>query len=537
MALPPLGVSPTSQVTPQHSTHVHPLPRLPDSYFQLKASTLAGPAPSQGFWARKSIQLTSFMNQALGRFHSVGLLHSANQNKKSVQLLSRSNTEGDLVTRQGQIVGHVHDDQLTLTDEAGTWDLFNNPFLQVQYSLIDRADPLGQRLLEKAYQRSLSNNTAPVLRQLFPALNGEGQSIALIDYSQAHIYTLESVLSSQEYGMAPGASISHYLFPKAPSAFQALTLDTCPRTEEALRHLVLTDFLSDFEEITKQLAHVVDSPKPPDIVVISLTMERILEYRNLVYESLPELIPLMRRLELTGQGLTPQLKQLMARLTQPDTLERFKAVTFYMDSVLDNSEELATALNNYQAITHRAAERGLSIIVSAGNSGNQFARSLPLRSDALLNFLSKSQDIIVVGASDPGGTVTDTSDDRIAAFSNIGMDPFQHDGAPTCLTPGLLIPIDPLLIGQSGVKAFNNGTSLSAPWLAGLFALMRQANPCLHPTDLKQLLIQACEPSDSPLPSLAAGHGFVNPVKAIQGALSSLQITEAQATTDEKLVL
>jgi hypothetical protein len=505
----------------------HPLETLPDEYFLLKGRRVETPEGEEEaadtlswwdktrVWSRLHLPFHPFTQK---RGEWVGKLQLS-QDRSDVGLVPVNADYGLLYKPKGDLIGKLcSNGELQLNEQPGVWDVFNNPYLQLHYQELKNFGFFGQNLLTTAFEHAMQNNIAPYLRAMFPQINGEAQQVAIIDFDAQHVRNIQSILKSPNYGIVPQAKIELDLFEKTPSAFQQLSVETLPRTQADFDRMILSDFLADFNKIQVQLVKILSQPQPPAQIVISLTMERLLEYSSLVYEALPRFMPMLQELIEKGEVNDPALEGLMEAFNKKDNLQIFQTVIDYVDHLLDGSPDLQDYIANYQALCKKAVERNVMILVSAGNSQTHFARGLRLRSDALLNFLGNSDDVVLVGGSDPKQSPTINQDDKVAVFSNLGYDPYSQRGAPTLLAPALMLPIDTSFIGGLNDKAFNNGTSLATPWVAGIVALMREANPKLSVAELKALLQQACENPEQ-LPSSVVGYGFLNPFKAIQGAM------------------
>ena len=66
---------------------------------------------------------------------------------------------------------------------------------------------------------------------------------------------------------------------------------------------------------------------------------------------------------------------------------------------------------------------------------------------------------------------------------------------------------------------FLNGTSMAAPHMAGVMALMRSVNPGLSPADIETLLVSGRLTDDLGPPGRddSYGHGMINAYKSVIG--------------------
>ncbi len=129
-----------------------------------------------------------------------------------------------------------------------------------------------------------------------------------------------------------------------------------------------------------------------------------------------------------------------------------------------------------------AVEQGVVVVVAAGNESRSFP-SYPAR--------FANQAGIAVGSVDRYN--------QLSNFSNrAGISPLDYVVAPGgdggLADAGDIYSTIPL--GSSGVPyRFFSGTSMAAPHVSGVVALMLQANPNLTPTEVEQILIQTADRS------------------------------------------
>jgi subtilisin family serine protease len=140
----------------------------------------------------------------------------------------------------------------------------------------------------------------------------------------------------------------------------------------------------------------------------------------------------------------------------------------------------------------QAAAMGMVVVVAAGNEGDDICGSY----DTIIRCPGIARDVITVGATDDS--------DNLAPFSSTGQTP---DGRlkPEIAAPGVgiasLRATTALLPGTTvvapGIIAAD-GTSMAAPHIAGVCALILDKNGGLTPAQVKQLVIT----SRVPIPSL-----------------------------------
>src|SRR5262249_15426385 len=123
---------------------------------------------------------------------------------------------------------------------------------------------------------------------------------------------------------------------------------------------------------------------------------------------------------------------------------------------------------------NRAAEAGIVVCVAAGNSGpDLYTTGSPA---------AAAEAITVGSVADPGK-------------GGFFLDRFSSRG-PTAdgrVKPDLCAPGYQILAARAGTVSGYvrySGTSMATPFVAGLAALMREANPNLTPADVKDILKQ-----------------------------------------------
>lgn len=152
----------------------------------------------------------------------------------------------------------------------------------------------------------------------------------------------------------------------------------------------------------------------------------------------------------------------------------------------------ATVLENVEAA-------GIVTIFSAGNEGPD-PQSLRYPADMALTPLNTFS----VGAVN--------NDLVIASFSSRG--PSSCDGSsikPELVAPGVSIRSS----YKGGIYAYMSGTSMAAPFIAGIVALMRQYNPDATVEEIKQAFIASAIDLGAAGEDNAYGYGFVDAAKLI----------------------
>ena len=143
-----------------------------------------------------------------------------------------------------------------------------------------------------------------------------------------------------------------------------------------------------------------------------------------------------------------------------------------------------------------AAALGVAVVTSAGNRGNDAWQYITAPADA--------DSVIAVAAVTASG--------ERASFSGLGP---TADGR---LKPDVAaLGVDVYFARPGADYAFGNGTSFSAPMVAGIVCQLLQANPTLNPIEVRDLLRQTA--SQAAAPDSLLGWGIVDAPAALALAL------------------
>ena len=143
---------------------------------------------------------------------------------------------------------------------------------------------------------------------------------------------------------------------------------------------------------------------------------------------------------------------------------------------------------DYEAIGQRALDQGTLIIAAAGNDSSRPGNTAPVGAPA------NSSTIMAVAAIDASS--------QVAFFSNGGVNP--GGGQIDVAGPGVDVYSSWLLPKQYNTIS---GTSMATPHVAGIAALLAEANPKASAHQLWSLLTQTAQ--RLPLPSTDVGSGLV----------------------------
>ena len=174
----------------------------------------------------------------------------------------------------------------------------------------------------------------------------------------------------------------------------------------------------------------------------------------------------------------------------------------------------------------RVVDAGVLVVVAAGNHGKNAAGNIQYGG---VGAPGNAPWVLTVGASSTNGTPV-RADDTVATFSSRGPTYLDWAAKPDIVAPGagtvsLAVPGSTLfntrptalVNGSNGTAQYLSlsGTSMAAPHVAGVAALMLQANPALTPNAIKAIL-QYTAQEYGVYKRLEQGAGFVNAIGAVR---------------------
>ncbi len=170
-----------------------------------------------------------------------------------------------------------------------------------------------------------------------------------------------------------------------------------------------------------------------------------------------------------------------------------------------------------QALYRQVRAAGVVMVASAGNEASS-RPSYPAAYDGVISVAAVDAQRQRANYSNTGSSI-----DLAAPGGDSGVD-LNGDGYPD----GVL-STDGVGTGSSFGYTFLSGTSMAAPHVAGVIALMKSVNPDLSPADIDALILRGDISDDLGTPGRddLYGHGLVNAQQAVLAALAASGNTPA----------
>ncbi len=180
------------------------------------------------------------------------------------------------------------------------------------------------------------------------------------------------------------------------------------------------------------------------------------------------------------------------------------SVDNYTPSMMDGKTALSTRAADLAAAT------GMVVVISAGNSGNDLSWQI-------ITAPADADSVLAIGA------VTRTGE--YASFSSRGN---SADGR---IKPDVVaVGSGTALCNTSGFASTSNGTSFSAPLVAGLVAGFWQANPYLTAQEVTRAIRKSGHQFSSP--TIQLGYGYANFSRANTAVLNDFPLTAIEPNAD-----
>jgi subtilisin family serine protease len=227
------------------------------------------------------------------------------------------------------------------------------------------------------------------------------------------------------------------------------------------------------------------------------------------------------------EGIAHNVRVMMVR-TVPDGDERDKDVANAIRYAVDNGAQIINMSFGKSYSPHKrvvddavkyADSRGVLMVHAAGNDGENVDET-PSFPTAVFEDGGRAQNWIEVGASSWKG-----ADSLVAPFSNYG-----HDRVDV-FAPG----VDILSTAPGGGYEQQSGTSMAAPVVSGVAALLMAYYPDLTAADVKRIILesatrltdrQVLRPNSEGLPGPAVPFGTLSATGGIVNAYEAIRMAE-----------
>lgn len=212
----------------------------------------------------------------------------------------------------------------------------------------------------------------------------------------------------------------------------------------------------------------------------------------------------------TLRGVAPDVKFLAVKVLNADgsgyASDVIAGIEYCLDP--DNNPETDDAVdvinmslggapffdNPQDSAVNNATSAGVLSVVSAGNNG--------IIGYGTIESPGTSETALTVGACD--------SVDRIADFSSLGPDPIHSSIKPEVVAPGVRI-LSTILNNETAIWS---GTSMAAPHVTGVAALLKQEHPLWTPEEIKAAIVNTAHSIGDDVSLFARGKGCVDALDA-----------------------
>ena len=183
---------------------------------------------------------------------------------------------------------------------------------------------------------------------------------------------------------------------------------------------------------------------------------------------------------------------------------------------------------------------GEGYIPSYLGEGYSFIPTFSLSSEQGTALKQKVTDSAVFSFDEIGQVTTEGN--KLASFSSRGPARTTYDIKPEVTAPGVSVfsTVPSYMHGADQIGNYQyayerlSGTSMASPNVAGVAALLLQANPDFTPEQVKQVLMNTADPLNGEYSVYEAGAGVVDPYEAIHSQTRIEVVDETQGTFDKK---
>lgn len=350
-------------------------------------------------------------------------------------------------------------------------------------------------------------STIPSLRAEFAkmGLDGKGVRIVAIERdNEEHATDVKAVINSPERfgGLATGAKTDVVTYP-----MKMFKIEDVKDSAEGFKAFLDAGTKDYIDGVGKHLKTLAASSDRPDIVNMSFGDSRtsaVEEYWN----------QFLNRQTPKKEFMFPQIRQaVLGDLASQDNTDpkvktaQLTRLADFLEAHEKNSPVIQKAYQEFGTLSNQLWKDGMMLVVGASNEGKTLSRlGLPPRPGSDISSMTRAGKVLTAAASNTNGTPDILTDDTIGGFSSRG------DGKT--VNPRLAAPGDRVAI-NNGVTS---GTSFAAPYVTGVIALMKQANPKMSNDQILTILQETAVKTGAS--EAEAGAGIIDPLAAVRRAQS-----------------
>jgi len=348
-----------------------------------------------------------------------------------------------------------------------------------------------------------------------------GITIGIIDQDfddeDGHGRDVRNVISDKDYGLIPSSTPTTFERPEWPNP----KLRDYADKKNGLNDFIADNGISGLETTTKHLKDVISKSDPSMRVInmsfgsdnIGLSKDVMSAFVN-DPEGTKQFLTELVGAEKAQQFIDSKDKDFDNKELNTEIMQK---IVDRVDKVVADDPRIAKAKEEYRETTKAAAEKGITLVVAAGNSEDDL-KEIPNLNEVKtapgdgFNWLAQSDHVISVGATDNNESSSNYADDTVAGFSSHGDGKYN----PTVVAHGKNVDVTRTSSNDSG----ESGTSIAAPQVTATIALMLAQNKNMSFQQVKETL-QSNTTVIANTPKEAQGAGIVQPVKAIEAAKNS----------------
>jgi subtilisin family serine protease len=338
-------------------------------------------------------------------------------------------------------------------------------------------------------------------------------------------------------GLAPGAEVT--LSPRMPDALGVRLPDDEARGEHAIAHLSARTGMASSQQLRMWAVDALEAaytqPKQElDYLVAHARQDGQTKIVNMSWGHSQDALVAEATKAALGNPHSPLVEELNARraaagqppldLSKPEANDALRAFVSHVIQQAVQSPEGAQRLRSARAeavaAVAKAREAGFLPIAAAGNFFEP--GRTPERGGTNTNLVATIPGVLSVGAVAIGAP-TKHGDEHISDMSSPGA---------SVSAPGVDIPVDL----KQGKLVDASGTSLSAPYVASVAALMVKANPNITPAQIEKIL-QSPTVAANVKDTQRDGAGVIDPVAAVREAKALLRAKDPAFHTSQDLAL